>query len=196
MHKKSYIILSLLKDAGKGTLQLLSDLMESGYQSRAHTMSYLWGNKELTRHTNKKQAKECDQKLLIKNYYSCIKRLEDNGLISRHGESKDKYIEITAHGKEALKKAGTSKTHISRYYKESSNSYILIVFDIPELTKQKRDWLREVLKQLGFRMIQKSVWIGKTLIPTNLVDDLKDMSILHYINFFKVEKYRPAEPAK
>ncbi len=197
MHKKSYIILSLLKDVGKGSLQLLSDFLESGYQSRAHTMSYLWGNKIPVNHRSKEyRAKKEDDKHFIKNYYSCIRRLESNGLISKRGRGRKKYLQITTQGREALKTVRTSKIFAGRYSKEPYNGDILIIFDVPELTRKKRDWLREILKELEFHMIQKSVWMGKTLIPIEFIDDLRDMNMLQYINFFAVEKYRLATKVK
>lgn len=37
----------------------------------------------------------------------------------------------------------------------------MIVFDIAEADRRKRDHLRLLLKELSFRQVQKSVWITK-----------------------------------
>lgn len=40
-------------------------------------------------------------------------------------------------------------------------SVLMIVFDIAEADRRKRDHLRLLLKELSFRQVQKSVWITK-----------------------------------
>ena len=64
----------------------------------------------------------------------------------------------------------------------------LVIFDIPEKFKRKRVWLREQLKDFGFTLLQKSVWIGKYKIPEEFIYDLRNLKLLPYIHIFKIHK--------
>ena len=65
---------------------------------------------------------------------------------------------------------------------------MIVVFDVPEKERRKRDWLRSVLKRLELKMVQKSVWIGKVKIPKELLDDLFNLKLLDYVEIFEVSK--------
>lgn len=42
--------------------------------------------------------------------------------------------------------------------KRLNGSHLLVIFDVPESERQKRDHLRSLLEELEFKQIQKSVW--------------------------------------
>ncbi len=75
-----------------------------------------------------------------------------------------------------------------RYTKEISTELKIVVFDIPEAVARQRTWLRSVLKNLGYRMLQKSVWVGKTKIPESLVRDLRRLKLFPYVEILAVTK--------
>ena len=56
----------------------------------------------------------------------------------------------------------------------------MIAFDIPEKYKRERDALRQKLKNIGFRELQKSVFIT----PVSCKKEMTD-----FIKFFELEKY-------
>ncbi len=64
----------------------------------------------------------------------------------------------------------------------------IIVFDVPERERRKRDWLRAVLKRIGFHMVQRSVWIGKNAIPEDFVKDLGRLNLIPYVKILAVTK--------
>lgn len=74
------------------------------------------------------------------------------------------------------------------YSKERSEQIIIVIFDIPESERRKRDWFRAVVEFLGFKMLQKSVWIGYIKISEDLMGDLKNLRLLDYIEIFSVNK--------
>ena len=45
--------------------------------------------------------------------------------------------------------------------KHLKNSQLMVIFDIPEVDKYKRQQLRILLKQLEFKQVQKSVWVSQ-----------------------------------
>lgn len=74
------------------------------------------------------------------------------------------------------------------YVKEDDRRSTIVAFDVPERFKEKRHWLRSVLKNLGLRMVQKSVWLGKVKIPREFIDDLKKLKILDFVEIFGITK--------
>ena len=65
---------------------------------------------------------------------------------------------------------------------------MIVIFDIPERERRKRNQLRRELVYLGFKKLQQSVWIGQTQIPEEFIKELKEKDILPYIHIFSVEK--------
>lgn len=55
-----------------------------------------------------------------------------------------------------------------------------VIFDIPEDIKHVRDTFRKLLKDIGFRMTQRSVWEG----DLDIVDDLRSL-----VDIMNAQKY-------
>ena len=116
-----------------------------------------------------------------------IYRLKRDGLID---EQKNKYS-LTPLGRIKLKQLESQ--HASalpdpKYDKKSGDELKIVVFDIPETQARKRLWLRSVLKNLDYIMLQKSVWTGKTKIPELLIKDLEKLQLLTHIEILAVTK--------
>ena len=65
---------------------------------------------------------------------------------------------------------------------------ILIVFDIPERMRVKRDWLRFQLENLDYSPLQRSVWYGNNILPDNFLEDLKRYDLLPHVHILSVNK--------
>jgi hypothetical protein len=63
-----------------------------------------------------------------------------------------------------------------------------VIFDVPEKESYKRRWLRSVLKNMNFKMLQKSVWVGRTKVPKSLLDDMGALGMLDYVDIFAISK--------
>ena len=127
----------------------------------------------------------------LKQINNLIYRLKRDGLIINKGAGVVPLL--TQEGKYFLKelKGDIYKGYLpvfSKYKKEIGKDLIIIIFDIPERLVSKRNWLRSVLKILGYSLLQKSVWIGKTKIPQELIVDLKKLEIIQCIHIFTVKK--------
>ncbi|KKS81409.1 MAG: hypothetical protein UV58_C0022G0005 [Candidatus Wolfebacteria bacterium GW2011_GWC1_43_10] len=126
-------------------------------------------------------------------YYQVIWNLEKDGLIEKSKNGKNVLVAITNKGRSLLKKIINDKHKLLSpdVYKNNlskSDSVIIVAFDIPEKLRSRRSQIRKVLKSLDFRMIQKSVWIGKNKIPDDFIRDLKDLNLLVYIDIFSINK--------
>ncbi len=78
-------------------------------------------------------------------------------------------------------------THSEKTAKRNPKS-IVISFDVPEIHKKKRDWLRAELLCLGFEMLQKSLWLGPAPLPEQFVESLRKLQLFPYIKFFEAKE--------
>jgi len=66
---------------------------------------------------------------------------------------------------------------------------MIVAFDIPEKQKNKRDWLRAELRNLGFIPLQKSVWFGPSPLSESFIKAIHELNILQCLKFFKASEY-------
>ncbi len=83
---------------------------------------------------------------------------------------------------------------MNAYRKKKGQRVIIVSYDLPIKYNRERDKLREVLKVLGFRMIHKSVWVGRVRLPEKLIKGLDKMKLLHYIEILEVTKQGSLKP--
>jgi len=127
-------------------------------------------------------------------FYTLLNKLKNQGLVEKNKDNKNKkesLWKITKRGLEKLKlikkKKNFSRAAID-YKKEKSDRIKVIVFDIPEKERYKRDWLRVALAYLGFFMLQQSVWVSKNKVPKKFICDLREKELLPYIQIFEINK--------
>jgi DNA-binding transcriptional regulator PaaX len=76
----------------------------------------------------------------------------------------------------------------AQYAKKESGVVTLVLFDIPERYRRERNWLRGALRGLDFELLQRSVWIGKTIIPKQFLQDIRDAHINQYVEIVSIAK--------
>ncbi len=125
-------------------------------------------------------------------FYSILTKLRRQKFIQRAERRRSAQWNITVKGlkhieelRDAIRRAFPSK---SKYASEAKNEWKIIIFDIPEREKNKREWLRSVLNHLGLKMLQKSVWTGKIGIPKDFLEDLHNLHMLDYVEIFAITK--------
>ncbi len=87
-----------------------------------------------------------------------ISYLRRRGIISQITESKESYLELTAKGFEYLKKHAIGNLCINKP-EHWDKKWRVVMFDIPEKDRDIRDFIRLHLYKLGFRQVQKSVFV-------------------------------------
>ncbi|RJQ29350.1 hypothetical protein C4565_02120 [Candidatus Parcubacteria bacterium] len=117
--------------------------------------------------------------------YKTLYSLEQQGLVERAGNG---VWSITKDGKDSVQ-ATHDLSDRKKYICENSGRYTIVAFDIPEKIKTKREWLREALVNMGFSLLQQSVWIAKKKIPSDFVKDLHNMNIAKFVHIFEVTKH-------
>ncbi len=148
------------------------------------------GLKLLARRQREREGRQIDREEKLR-FYDLLYRLRKEGLIENINKENKKSLQITKKGAEKLENLRLRKTNEfpQKVYKiENENTFKIIIFDIPEKHRKKRGWIREVLRNLKFKMLQKSVWIGKTKLPEELIHNLKNFDLLSYVEIFEISK--------
>ncbi len=110
-----------------------------------------------------------------------IRYLKDAGLIEVKETEKGENILITPKGeKKVLEIELKLLTQKSEFPLRKDKRWIMVMFDIPEKERRKRDLLRSILKSLKFKEFQKSVWI----CPYDVMDLLE-----RYLKFYALKKF-------
>lgn len=177
-------ILECLEDAVSAA-GFLFDVFTSGY---AESYRKMRGIPEKQTHRSSQKLYELEKKKEEeKRFRNVLYRLRAQKFIERN----DAGWKITKKGKEKLALLRKQKENAmpgKSYARQPSSNPILIIFDIPEKYRKKRDWFRITLRALGFSLLQKSVWVGRYNIPKELLQDLKDLELLRYIQIFSINK--------
>jgi hypothetical protein len=189
---KGEITLKILETASETILSagdLIAAILGAKYGASLSTIQYRANLRQSNREnkqTHKKKREQIKQK-----YYKLIYVLKKDGLIKEvEGEDKSVLI-ITKKGTDKIVALRNKKRRAlpNIYYKkENAINLIIVMFDIPEKERRKRAWLRAVLKNLGLKLIQKSVWIGKTKIPQPFLKDLADLRLINFVEIFEITK--------
>ncbi|MFH1656884.1 MAG: hypothetical protein ABH919_00215 [bacterium] len=80
------------------------------------------------------------------------------GYLDIQEKNKQIYISLTADGRKKADKYTIDNLEIQKQ-KHWDGKYRIIIFDIPDATRVKREAFRGKLKELGFHQLQKSVWV-------------------------------------
>ena len=119
-----------------------------------------------------------------------IHKLKKEGLVIKKQGKLQKAAQwiLTKKGRRRKQELSRKLLEKSEYEIKDSHKIKIVIFDIPESERRKRAWLRSVLKRLKYKMLQRSVWVGRTVLPERFFQDLYARSILRYVEVFAVTK--------
>jgi DNA-binding transcriptional regulator PaaX len=98
------------------------------------------------------------------NFYAQVRRLIKKGQVSQVGQKGNLVLNLTREGKQEM---GLFWRPL--WSKDWDGVWTLVFFDIKEISRKTRDYLRRFLKALKFGLYQRSVWV----FPGNLVLELR-----------------------
>ena len=116
-------------------------------------------------------------------FSAILTKLRAEGLVERRGSRKLARWRITKKGRSLL----ISNARDAVIPKEDGIMRI-VCFDILEHQRKKRRWIREALLGLGYRQLQKSVWIGYAPLQESFLDDLDLLSLRNQVHIFSVSQ--------
>jgi len=125
------------------------------------------------------RKKKWKEKTIKTNIY----RLQKQGLVAQ--DPKKKVYFLTKKGKEF---AGYINDRYSILNQPWDKKIRIVIFDIPEKKRIYRDWLRNELLLLEFKLLQKSVFVGKHPLPESLIREIDNYNIAKYIYIFTLSE--------
>ena len=101
--------------------------------------------------------REWERKLSRRRFSKLVYYLKKKGWIKVKVLEGKKAILLTPKGVQKITKLKYKKL---KKKKRKDGRWEMVIFDIPETKRQKRDSLRELLKLLGYSQLQKSIWVS------------------------------------
>ncbi len=151
-------------------------------------LAVLWHLGEATLRIMSKHlyAKALTQKKSRNTYLTSLSRLRKQKLIQKKG--RDTFALTPEGKKEALFAFINAETHLYTPRNQKwDGGWRIIFFDIPEKKRKYRDYLRSILKILGFKEFQRSVWIYPYQVPAFLQVLLFEDNIKQHTRFITTE---------
>lgn len=190
-------MLRVLERLDRGSL-VVADILDHlftpgfGHKGRKNAEQY----RALYKRSNARRksfVQDAAEKRDYQRLHSLLYYLKQQGLIVQKNKSdkKKSLFKLTFKGKakkEKLIKMGWRRNIVYAYEPQKSDTVTIVIFDIPEKEKNKREWLRSVLRGMGFVMAQESVWIARVVLPSVFIEDLQKMNILRYVMISSVAK--------
>ena len=118
--------------------------------------------------------------------YSLVAKLGKDGLIRKE----DGVLKILKRGIKYLQERVGIPQWNKHYEKKrrKSNTLNLVIFDIPEKERMKRDWLRKNLKDFGYAQVQQSVWFGSAGLALEFIGDVERYGMRSWVHIIKITK--------
>jgi DNA-binding transcriptional regulator PaaX len=171
-------ILSILFSYSDGYARLRRSARGNTRPSRMYYYSMPSTPSQPRAHSSKKVLKDSTLR-------STLSRLKKQGLAVREN---DTWV-ITSQGRtyyeQLLEKQERAQLR-ARHRKKEKN--MIVAFDVPEHQRATRDWLRDELIDLGFELVQKSVWFGPGPLPEAFIRMLDKKGALSCIKFFRARE--------
>ncbi|OGJ02382.1 hypothetical protein A3I95_03300 [Candidatus Nomurabacteria bacterium RIFCSPLOWO2_02_FULL_44_12] len=177
--------LEILQEGITTQMDFFEAVLTSGYGASMGKIDYEYNKirrASQSRKDNLKKIQERKRRLQL-----FISQMKHDGLIEETGAGTVK-LKISRKGELKLKEL-KNRLPGRHYQKESQKTTVIISFDIPEKLRRKRNWLRAVIKNLGFNMVHQSVWIGKVKIPEQFIRDLEELKILEFVEIFEISLF-------
>lgn len=119
------------------------------------------------------------------NFYQLISRSLKTKLIEKIEKDGEIYIRITTEGKKTIQRDFPMLLLQNRKW---DRKWRIAMFDVEEINKKVRDGLRRKLKELGFGMLQKSVFISPHDIIKDFSEFAENAGIKDYLYLLETQK--------
>ena len=121
-----------------------------------------------------------DKQLNNKKISRAVSKLKEHGWISKKKEEDQVYYELTKQGR-----IQHSIFRIKTFTRTMGKTGTIVLFDIPEEKRTFRNFIRRLLGQMDFTMLQRSIFITPHIVPEEFYSLLREMKILQYFIFIE-----------
>ena len=163
-----HAVLDRLTEFGKGTLDILLP-RTYGHTAMWRPLFGLDRKKKIDRHT----------------LSSTLWRLQSRGLVERAGPRRQSVWRVAPRGR--LLQSEREKS-LQRDMPKPDGITRLVIFDVPERERKKRDAIRVELIGYNFHQLQKSVWMGPSPLPKDFITLIDELNLGRYVHIFSVRE--------
>ncbi|MEK9174882.1 MAG: hypothetical protein AAB725_02845 [Patescibacteria group bacterium] len=117
-----------------------------------------------------------------RTFSAILSRLKSQGLVVKKGNHGKSLWSLTKKGSDLL------IDEISAGLPQEDGLMRLVIFDVPESERGKRDLMRTELVACGYNQLQKSVWVGYRPLPERFIKNLDDLKLKDKVEIFSVNK--------
>lgn len=126
-------------------------------------------------------------------FYRTLHYLKRQELVAKKETGSNARWALTQRGRERMqhyKKSRLNPFSASSivFTQAAGDGVTIVAFDIPEKERRKHDWVRTCLVAMGFKKLQKSVWMAKGTVDEDFVHALRDRNLLQHVHIFAVTK--------
>lgn len=122
------------------------------------------------------------QKYKKHNFVLTINRSVKTGDIQKIIKNGKVYLHLTSAGRNKMAR----DFPIARLTKKWNKRWIVVIFDIEEKSRVVRDRLRNKLQQVGFGMLQESVWISPLAIGADFREFIESVGLEEHVFVMEV----------
>lgn len=129
-------------------------------------------------------AYQYHKKELKQTILSALRRLENKGLVVKIKTKKNRQWILNRQGKIIVNQLENSKFELP----PEDGKLRIFIFDIPERRRNNRDKIRVDLISFGYKILQKSVWIGKRPLPLDFLEEIKEKGLWQNVHLFEIKE--------
>ena len=118
------------------------------------------------------------------SFAKLVYNLKRNGYIKVEGLRAKKAIMLT---KEGLDKVLRASFKMGARAERKDGKWIMLIFDVPQKYNKSRELLRSVLRNLGYKMFQQSVWVTPYDVSEKTEKALQYYSLEKFVRIFLIE---------
>ncbi len=122
-----------------------------------------------------------DYEFSPKTFSAILSRLKKQGLVVKNGNHRKSIWSLTKNGSDLLIDEINSLP-------DEDGIIRLVIFDIPESERRKRDLIRLELVSCGYNQLQRSVWVGYRPLPEKFVKNLDELKLKDKVEILSVNK--------
>ena len=120
-----------------------------------------------------------------KQFTNLIYHLRKKGYIKIAHFQGEQGVLLTPRGAQKVLRA---RCRLAGKRKRRDGKWIMIIFDIPKYRQKSRNLLRSVLKNLGYKILQHSVWVCPFDVSEKTEKLLQHYQLDQYVKVFLIEE--------
>ena len=146
----------------------------------------VYGVIDFLKYPDYSDLKKLEEKRLGKERFGrLIKYLKYNGYLYIKKEKNKNALIVTPRGAEKILEI---KRKIEGIPKRKDGKWQMVIFDIPEEIRERREYFRSGLKRLNYQKLQKSVWVSPYDVFRETEELIKDFKLEPFAKLFLIEE--------